>query len=210
MTEFKEWQKEEQFSKNVSFSFARSKSQTNGSLIKYFDCNRSGKHLRQQKLRNREKQLKSQGSCRSGFHCPARIRFELTKDKKVIVDYVFTHIGHSCEAEHVRIDDEHREIIRADLERGVNPTTIWRNIRKDYTPTKTIRPHNLLTKQDVRNILKKFDLDKPGQMHSSDPLSVDLFVDESRMSNNVIVTSYKRQGEVNIEFPGLGKDEFLF
>ena len=208
-TEFKEWKKKEELKNNVRFFAARSKTQTNGVQVKYFECNRSGCHYRKQKSQVGGRQLKSHGSCRSGFFCPAGIRCEISLVKEVIVDYVHTHIGHSLKPEFVKMDDDHRDMIRADLERGVEPKTVWRNVRNDHTPTKTVRPHNIMSMQTVRNVAKKFDLDKGGQLHASDPVSIDLFVDEQTISGDVIITSYKKQGEMNSDLYGLNKDDFL-
>ena len=123
---------EEEFVSNLSFVVRRSKVHSNGTTVKFFECNRSGTHSRKQKLKFGGKQLKSQGSCRSGLYCPARIRCEVSIEKEVTVDHISTHVGHLLEPKHVRLDYKYKEAIRLDLERGVEPDVIWRNIEKGY------------------------------------------------------------------------------
>lgn len=110
----------------------------------------------------------------------------------------------------MRVDEVHREIVRADLERGVDEAKICKNIREDYTPKKTVRPSNLIKKDFVRNISKRFDFGANGQLHESDPISIDLFVEEQKETGEVIICSYKQQGKVDDAFPGMAKDDFLF
>jgi len=82
------------------------------SVVNVYCCHRSGKYRCEGKgLR----QLKTLGSNKIGFHCPALLRTEtfenLTEGIKVTVEYQSTHVGHQCETERqrrpvIRVKDE--------------------------------------------------------------------------------------------------------
>ena len=143
-----------------------------------------------------------------GRHCPARMVLEIRTDH-LTVDFTYTHFGHDLEAKHLRMTEETQETIRSQLQLGIPKEIVNRNVRKHYTPRKTLRRSNLLTLPDVRNTARKFRIDFEGQLHSDDPVGIDLFVQEQLGKKEAIILSYKKQGIVDANFPSLGEMDFM-
>lgn len=143
-----------------------------------------------------------------GRHCPVRMVVEINGNH-ITVDFTYTHFGHDLEPKHLRIPEETQELIRSRLQLGIPKETVNREVRKQYTPSKTLRRSNILTLPDVRNIARKFQIDFEGQLHTDDPVSIDLFVQEQREKNDVIILSYKKQKVVDENFPGVGQMDFM-
>jgi hypothetical protein len=135
------------------------------------------KNKREQRCR----QLKAQGSCKTGDLCPAHITFTEDSSGSVQVTCVLDHVGHENEGKHLRIDKESRARIAKELTDGVKASVICKKARKEVTPTKTIRRTNLMTTKDVRNIANSFNLVKSGKGHTEDPSHVDLRSEEQKL-----------------------------
>lgn len=66
---------------------------------------------------------------------------------------------------------------------------------RDNIETKTLKRIDLLTREDINNVKKSFNIDiNEGVRHKNDVISVDLWVSEL-MENNESVLTYKKQGD---------------
>lgn len=152
----------------------------------------------------KKRQIKSQGSCKSGRHCPARMHctFDGTQ---VTVNFTSSHYGHDLNPAHLQLSKQTYQVVAQHLVLGVPREKVTRNVAKVLTPSKKKHRYNLISNKDVDNIASKFNLNK-GQYHENDPESIEIFVKEQQERREVIFTLYKKQGE---ELDGLDKNDFL-
>lgn len=201
------WKKQVEH-QNVFFVSQRSKKNSLGQTVKYFVCNRSEFEDRRNKgkVEGVTRQLKAQGSCKMGRHCPAQIKLTFNGNEHV-VEYRSSHYGHEFNPCHLRIPEKTQEEVRFNLEFGVSREVTTRKLRKILTPSKKKRRHNIITNKDVTNIAKNFALNFKGQLHENDPTSIDMHVEVQKEKKEIIFLEYKKQGST--DFPGLDQNDFL-
>lgn len=81
-----------------------------------FCCHRSGIH------KSKAKGLrapKSQGTCKMGANCPAEIDVLEEKDS-LKVNYIFTHVGHSNDVQHLHISKNLKNEIAGNFFNSIN------------------------------------------------------------------------------------------
>lgn len=77
-------------------------------VVTTFQCHRSGKFVSEGKGKQ---QLKSQGSCKTGIDCPARIKSTARQDGSVLVEYQKEHCGHTKDICHQRLSATERNAL---------------------------------------------------------------------------------------------------
>lgn len=144
-----------------------------------------------------------------GRDCPARMVAEIDGEH-VTVEFTYTHVGHENKPAHLRLTESTQQIVRDQLQVGIPEKKVTRETRKVFTPSKKLHRANLLTLQDVRNVSRKFQIDFNGKYSTSDSVSIDMFVEEQREKNEIIILSYKKQGTVDPNYEGVKEEDFLF
>ncbi|KFM61286.1 hypothetical protein X975_05704, partial [Stegodyphus mimosarum] len=69
---------------------------------------------------------------------------------------------------------------------------------------------HLITKKDLQNIERSFDLASSAVKHSNDYVSVDMWVNEMLSSKNPCVLYYKAQGVISPTHTFLNDEDFIF
>lgn len=209
MTAFERWKDKIEHNTDSFYNLARSKKEKNVQVVEYYDCHRSG--FPNQKNKNKgekTRQSKAQGSCKMGRDCPSRMIAEFD-GAHVTVEFTYTHAGHDLQPEHLRLTQETQELIRGKLQLVIPEKKVARETRKIYTPSKKKRRSNILTFQDVRNVAAKYQINFEGRYSAEDPDSIDIFVQEQREKNDVIILSYKKQGAKDDNYGGVGEMDFM-
>jgi hypothetical protein len=200
MDEFFEWKKETE--KN-SFSFFRLTCKTPKTMV--FRCHRSGVY----KARGSNKRhLKIMGSCKIGGFCPAMIKVKTNSDESVSVYYTSKHIGHKLDLKHVHLTKEERNRVATQLASKIPHDEILKGVRSSLSNNCLKRIH-LMNKKDLINIEKSFNLNNESIKHPFDPVSVEAWVQELKMSKETAILVYKPQGITSDEFPLLREDDFF-
>ena len=127
----------------------------------------------------------------------------------VTVEFTYTHVGHDFQPKHLRLTQETHELIRDKLQLGIPEKIVDPETRKIYTPSKKKRRSNILIFQDVRNVSAKYQINFEGRHSAEDPDSIDIFVQEQREKNDVIILSYKKQGTKDDNYDGVGEMDFV-
>ncbi|GFV95152.1 uncharacterized protein TNCV_1292701 [Trichonephila clavipes] len=81
-------------------------------------------------------------------------------------------------------------------------------IRNSISDAGLERVH-LLTKKDLHNIEKSFDLSSNSVKHENDGVSVDMWVREMQNSENLCILFYKAQGSSCLQHPFLKENDFV-
>ena len=174
MAEFEEWKiKEETASK--SYFVRNSSSKICGSnKFYYYYCNRSGSYKGKG---SGKRQLKIQGSCKTGKTCIAHLKVtENLQTQMISVQYCSTHSNHHLELCHLPVPKTTKQLIAMKLQEGVSIERILDDIRDNLLSNKIGR-NQLVTRQDIMNIQKQINIDTI-QKDANDLLSVCAWVKE--------------------------------
>ncbi|GBN97196.1 hypothetical protein AVEN_227039-1 [Araneus ventricosus] len=156
-TDFFSWK--EDIERNTSSLYIKTlglKSSRNGTTC-YFECHRSGYY---EARGNNERQLKIQGSNKINSYCPASIKLVKSSDGICSVSFMSKHVGHRNEISHIFLSSKDKELIAAKMPFD----TILDEIRDGVSDSRLERIH-LLTKKDLYNIEKMYNLQSSGQRH---------------------------------------------
>ena len=102
-----------------------------------------------------------------------------------------THYGHKLSLGHLRICDEEHTAIAQQLRQGVDFEHILEKIRDNVG--KQFQRLHLLTRKDINNIELAYGF-KGTQRHNDDATSVQILVEEMKMSESNRIILYKPQG----------------
>ncbi|CAG9763475.1 unnamed protein product [Ceutorhynchus assimilis] len=127
--------------------------------LTYFNCYRSGKVI--VKSVNRQRKVKSQGSCKLGINCVSQIILKKNSDNTYFVTYYKTHYGHSTELQHLTLSNQKRLEVASYLAKGLSENEVFNMYRKDQIDENVVRS-DFITKKDIRNIKIKFFKGKNG------------------------------------------------
>lgn len=111
-SEFLLWKDKEEKEANAHFTNQFGSRQQKNAMVTIYHCHRSGKYTSKSKGK---RQLKSQGSCRSGSDCPASMRSTLKQDGSVSVEYQKEHCGHIKEVAHQRLSTAEQDAIAGEI-----------------------------------------------------------------------------------------------
>ena len=122
---------------------------------RYFYWNRAGNYVSKSKG---IRQTKSQGTCKIGSQCLAYMKVHQNiLNGKIQVEYRNYHHNHKVEIGHLRISEECRITIAAQLQEGVSIQKIMDNIR-DKT-CYTVNQEQLINKMDIYNIKRQYNIE---------------------------------------------------
>lgn len=200
--EFEKWKMEmekETISKYIKYRAKR----TNEKVIHFYRCHRdgffkkSGKNIRH---------LKLLGSNKINGHCPARLDVTvLNKSGCVSVKYIKTHVGHDMDLRRLTLTKKEKEQI-ADKIGQKMPFDEILNVVRDNVSKDNLERIHLLTKKDLFNIKKIYNLQNDSVTHSIDSIGLEGWITEMTDS---VVRLYKRQGQLDPNFPELEEQDFL-
>ncbi|XP_067134135.1 uncharacterized protein [Centruroides vittatus] len=126
MSEFFVWKdKEEKLVKSSFISRNGPTTLSDGRIKKIYTCHRSGNYVPKG---CGKRQIKSQGSCKSGKICLASIEVFITSNS-IIVKYHKNHCGHDLSLAHIHLSDSEKAVIAGKLANGVTLQRILDDIR---------------------------------------------------------------------------------
>ena len=134
-----------------------------------YDCNRSGFHEKQAAIK-RKRQLKAQGSCRSGVMCPARIELVKTYGGFKATFYK-SHLGHDFAGKHLRISKSDVQKLTVKLSNEVSTSRILKDAH-DTQGNESSRL-DITTKKDLTNLSRHLHFNQSNQFNKNDYSSVD-------------------------------------
>lgn len=189
--EFLQWKGELERDSSAHFMKSTGEKIVHKTKVLYFYCNRSGFFKSESKdIRS----LKKQGSCKIGSYCTASIECEHLENGNIKAIINKTHYGHQSSLGHIRIPEQDRLAIAAWFTH--TRCKFWQfNILNKIRDTHIDRLH-LLTRQDLRNIEMSFNI-RQEQRHLVDAVSVKLWVEEMRASDDNPVLFFKEQGKID-------------
>ncbi|GFQ66803.1 uncharacterized protein TNCT_611881 [Trichonephila clavata] len=196
------WKAEiENRTKSKFVSYGSKHINTHGVKCYYFRCHRSGNFVSDSKgLRY----LKILGSNKINAYCPPALKVTQHTDGKCVVSYQNVHIGHQNDIGHLFLTAGERKIIASKIAAKI-PLD---EIRNSISDAGLERAH-LLTKKDLHNIEKSFNLSSNAVKHENDGVSVDMWVREMQNSENPCILFYKTQGSSCIQHPFLKENYFV-
>ena len=171
----------------------------------YYYCNRSGKCI---SVSTGKRQLKTQGSSKVGTQCTAHMKVQYNKiTHKVHVEYCDYHHIHTAQLMHLRIADETRTAIAAQLQDGVSIERIMDNIRDKVH--NEMKREQLVTRMDILNIKRQYNIECI-EKSKNDLFSVKAWVCELEQLEYNPITIFKVQGEEQgYNINNLGPNDFI-
>lgn len=156
----------------------------------YFSCHRSGNYM---PTGNRQRHIKIQGSKKINAFCPASMKITELEDGSCTLQFTDTHVGHENDLGHLFLSSSERLEIASKIANKIPFDTILNEIRDSVTESNLERVH-LLTKKDLYNIEKAFNLSEEGMRHENDAVSIECWIQEVKESNDQCNLYYKPQG----------------
>ncbi|GFT45991.1 MULE domain-containing protein [Trichonephila clavipes] len=162
-----------------------------------FLCHRSRNFVSDSKgLRH----LKILGSNKINAYCPAALKVTQHTDGKYVESYQKIHIGHQNDIGYLFLTADEREITASKRAAKIPLDNILDEIGNSISDAGLERVH-LLTKKDLHNIEKSFNLSSNSLKHDNDGVSVDMWVREMKNSENPCILFIKPRDHVcNIHF----------
>ncbi|CAB0007690.1 unnamed protein product, partial [Nesidiocoris tenuis] len=185
--------------------------------VAYYRCHRSGPARYRRDEKSRKRLVKVQGSCKTNTLCPALIKASFHPDGKVSVEFRRSHFGHAAEPVHLTIPSEVKESIAEKIRNKVPVDQILEEARNGSLEdvAKAKRVHRL-TAVDLRNIARKFDIDKsllrrtPQAVKDWDNLDYWVALKEREATSGPSpILFYKPIHRSSSEYPKLGNDDFF-
>ena len=157
-----QWKTTEERNTQTSFVQQRGPKRRVGEECTYYYCNRHGDY---RPKGNGICAMKSQGTCKIGEQCTAYMKVTTSMiSGKVSVEYCTNH-NHEIAIAHLHIPQDTRVSIAAELQNGVNIDKVLDHVRENVSDT--LGRQHLISKQDIRNIEKQFNVDGI-KKHTSD------------------------------------------
>ncbi|GFT91592.1 uncharacterized protein NPIL_376591 [Nephila pilipes] len=204
--DFLAWKAEiENNTKSKFISYSTKHINIHGVKYYYFRCHRSGNFMSESKgLRH----LKILGSNKINAYCPAALKVTEHTDGKCIVSYQKVHVGHQNDLGHLFLTSDERKNIASKIAAKIPLDNILDEIRNSISDAGLERVH-LLTKKDLHNIEKSFNLSSNSVKHENDGVSVDMWVREMQNSENPCILFYKTQGSTCTQYSFLRENDFV-
>lgn len=188
-----EWKKQVESSSVASFVKVRRDNKIGNVTRRQYYCHRSGRA----RVRGRGlKHIKIQGTCKTNQKCPAAMFVRIVSSGKpgVFVTYYYDHFGHECDVAHQQLSREQRREIAGMLATGIPFDDVLHRIQLSGDNTKVSRLH-LLSKQDLKNILRDFNLSRGVTYHANDADSVAAWVAQNQADGDRSMVRF-------VKFPG--------
>ncbi|XP_049529014.1 uncharacterized protein LOC119462611 [Dermacentor silvarum] len=158
-----------------------------GKETTYYSCHRSGTFVPQGTGKK-----KQPPSLKCGRRCFAGMT--VTKSNTgVNVVFQSKHRGHDFELRHVLLSKTERSAIAAKLQEGVSLDAVLDGVRQHLDGT--FQRVNLLTRQDLHNIMRDNNIINHERLHSNDYISVQLWVERMHAEKDNPVLFFKHQGQ---------------
>uniref|UniRef100_A0A6P7GNR7 Uncharacterized protein LOC114344641 n=1 Tax=Diabrotica virgifera virgifera TaxID=50390 RepID=A0A6P7GNR7_DIAVI len=183
----------------------RSSRSTNKCKTVHFTCNRSG--MFKPACIKRKRHIKLIGSNKINSYCPASLKLIVQEDNTCNLTLIETHVGHQMELGHVNLRKEDRTKIAQRIATKVPFSEILNEVRESVTESDVYRRH-LVTRKDLHNIEKGFNLSSFAIRHPNDAISVESWINEMKQKQNCILF-YKPQGAILDEEPQLKANDFV-
>jgi hypothetical protein len=164
----------------------------------YYYCSRSGSS--RIITTDRKRQVKMQGYDKIGRTCPAHIKAKISNDGIISVRYVSTHLCHTDTYDqlgHIRLSRKDREWLAGKLALQVPIEVVLKDVRNQLDGS--LQRLHIISKKDLHNIERSFNLNKPERMHADDATSVDALVHSYDDKDNTPFIAYKRQGTTTFD-----------
>jgi hypothetical protein len=200
---FYEWKSKIEGDTKSLFVKERGTFSTKDHSIIYYVCHRSGTFVSKTKG---FRHIKTQGSNKINGFCPGSIKVVLNKTGTCDVRFFETHVGHENDLGHLYLTRAERETLAAKMALKIPFTQILDEVRDSIHGSELERIH-LLTKKDLYNIEKSFNLQSTTVRHQNDAISVEAWVNE--MENSGCVLFYKAQETTSEKHPELKYDDFV-
>uniref|UniRef100_A0A6P7GTX0 Uncharacterized protein LOC114346396 n=1 Tax=Diabrotica virgifera virgifera TaxID=50390 RepID=A0A6P7GTX0_DIAVI len=172
---FLEWKLSVENNDKNNFVLLRPKGSTaGGKSISTFYCFRDGYFKSKGSNIRREK---ISGSNKINAHCPAKMKVITHPTGEIIVEFFKTHVGHQNEVGRMRLSKEEREEIAKNIASKIPFQNILDNIRTSLSNDEVQR-RDLITRQDIKNIARDYNLKVEGVRHNNDSTSVHSWVEE--------------------------------
>ncbi|GFS88006.1 uncharacterized protein NPIL_428091, partial [Nephila pilipes] len=204
--DFLAWKAEiENNTKSKFISYCTKHINIHGAKYYYFRCHRSGNFMSESKGLHH---LKNLGSNKINTYCPAALKVTEHTNGKCIVSYQKVHVGHQNDLGHLFLTAEERKNIASKIAAKIPLDNILDEIRNSISDAGLERVH-LLTKKDLPNIEKSFNLSSNSVKHENDGVSVDMWVREMPNSENPCILFYKTQGSTCTQYLFLKENDFV-
>uniref|UniRef100_A0A0A9Z5T9 C2H2-type domain-containing protein n=1 Tax=Lygus hesperus TaxID=30085 RepID=A0A0A9Z5T9_LYGHE len=191
--EFDLWKRSIEAETPVKY-IVRDAKQVNENRVIQYRCNRDGFY--KAAVSGRKRELKRQGSCKINGHCPARMAVTIFHSGKVEVNFVPTHYGHELQLVHVPISSHMRQQVAAKLAANIPKDKVLEDIHNQISGE--VRRDDLLTKQDLRNLMRDFKINNEHKFHSDDESNVEFLIDGSRCHETTDDVTKRDQGTAEI------------
>nr|XP_054931083.1 uncharacterized protein LOC126538952 isoform X1 [Dermacentor andersoni] len=146
---------------------------------------------RQNKATSKQK-LKRPSSVKCGKRCFAAMA--VTEDNTgVYVVFQFKHRGHDFELGRVFLSKSERAAIADKLREGVSMDAVLDNVRSNVD--ETFHRINVLSKQDLRKIMRDARVSKTERLHDNDYVSMQLWVERMHSEKENPLLFFKHQGQ---------------
>lgn len=169
-----------------------------------YDCHRSGDIRRRGKNIH---QIKTQGSNKIGGYCPAKISL-VVKNDTYLAKFITTHVGHKLQEDlgHLFLSESDRQKIASQIAAKIPFQSILDKVRDSVSDNCQIERLHLLTKKDLFNIEKSFNLNKSSMRHMNDAVSVEAWVNELEHDGSILF--YKPQQCISEKYPNFEYEDF--
>ncbi|XP_064465459.1 uncharacterized protein LOC135377038 [Ornithodoros turicata] len=190
MEKFREWKEEMEKTTHSRFSASTgSRTAADGIQKWYLKCHRSGTYIPKG---TGARQLKSQGSVKSGGTCLAHMK--VSKDGPLVtVKYQSSHLGHDFQLCHTTLSTSEKATIAEKLQEGVTLDAVLDSIRSNLDGS--LQRIHLATRQDLHNIMRDFKITYNEKLHENDYVSVALWVAKMKAEHHNPVPFFKQQNE---------------
>ncbi|GFU37169.1 uncharacterized protein NPIL_136361 [Nephila pilipes] len=152
--------------------------------------------------------LKILGSNKINAYCPAALKVTEHTDGKCIVSYQKVHVGPQNDLGHLFLTAQERKNIASKIAAKIHLDNILDEIRNSISDAGLERVH-LLTKKDLHNIEKSFNLSSNSVKLENDGVSMDMWVREMQNSENPCILFYKTQGSTCTQYLFLKENDFV-
>ena len=151
-------------------------------------CNRSGFYYAEKSADKLSRQLKIQGSRKSGKTCPAHIEWKQINGSIQVV-YYKTHAGHDCAAKHLPLPQSDVQELQAKVAYEVSGMRILKDARESLSQRTA-----LITNKDLKNVSRSLGSEHTGRYDQNDATSIDIWQKVTETNGDVIILAYKKQG----------------
>lgn len=147
------------------------------------------------------------GTNKINGHCPAKMDVIHSTSGRVKVSFSKTHVGHHGELGRLRLSRTERDDIAAKVALKIPFDDILDSVRISVCNDEVQRAE-LLTRKDLHNIARDYNLKAEAVRHGNDCTSVESWISEMQEAGDV-VQFYKPQSVILESHPQLKSDDFV-